>query len=410
MSADEDEDDGWDFCGDLFAPFPYYGNKRRMAAEVWLRLGDVPNYIEACAGGAGVLLGRPHKGRVETLNDASGQIQNVWRSIKYSPRATALAADWIVSELDLHSRHRTLVERVNRTFVERLRLDPKFHDPELAGWWIWGAALWIGGGWCAPPGGREGNPSLHRKRPATGGQGGRPHLGRGVHAEQLPRKRPTLSGHGDSPKLGHGVHAGKLSRPERGARQRPHLSSSTGVHSRLDLAAPKRQLPHLHGSSDGDGVGYGRGIHSSAIREDILGFFLALSSRLRRVRLPCGDAMRVLTPTVTTSHGVTGVFLDPPYGARAKRTGDLYAVDSLELAPRLREWALKHGNDKRYRIALCGYEGEFEMPSEWECVAWKSTGASKNAARERMWFSPHCIRPGRDVGQLEIVFGEGPPA
>lgn len=399
MSAIEDPDDERDFCGDLFAPFPYYGNKRKAAALVWLRFGDVPNYVEACAGGAGILLGRPHVGRIETLNDAAGQICNVWRSLKLSPRATARAADDIVSELDLHARHRMLVERVNRIFVERLRLDPKFHDPELAGWWVHGAALWIGGGWTAPAGGREGDPSRHRKRPATGGQGGRPHMGRGVHSEHLPRKRPALSGHGaaEYPKLGNGVHAEKLPRSE--WRQRPQLTSPAGVH--------KRRLPHLAGP-DAPAENGERGIYGSEIREDILGFFESIARRLRRVRLTCGDAMRVLTPAVGVSHGQTAYFLDPPYGEAAKRTADLYAVDSTELAPRLREWALKHGNDKRCRIALCGYEGELEMPSDWECVAWKSSGASKNADRERIWFSPHCIRPGRDVGQLDL-FGERPP-
>ena len=27
----------------LVAPFPYFGGKRRVAAEVWRRFGDVPN-------------------------------------------------------------------------------------------------------------------------------------------------------------------------------------------------------------------------------------------------------------------------------------------------------------------------------------------------------------------------------
>ncbi len=51
------------------------------------------------------------------------------------------------------------------------------------------------------------------------------------------------------------------------------------------------------------------------------------------------------------------------------------------------------------RIALCGYEGEHDMPASWACVPWKSRGGygsqqkdglNKNPARERLWFSPHC--------------------
>ena len=55
------------------------------------------------------------------------------------------------------------------------------------------------------------------------------------------------------------------------------------------------------------------------------------------------------------------------------------------------------------RIALCGYEGEHVMPASWECVAWKANGGyanqrtdqtqgQKNAGRERVWFSPNCLK------------------
>jgi hypothetical protein len=52
------------------------------------------------------------------------------------------------------------------------------------------------------------------------------------------------------------------------------------------------------------------------------------------------------------------------------------------------------------RIALCGYEGEHEMPPDWDCWAWKAHGglagrgnnaAKDNCNRERIWFSPHCV-------------------
>jgi hypothetical protein len=149
-------------------------------------------------------------------------------------------------------------------------------------------------------------------------------------------------------------------------------------------------VPHPQGC-DGSGVGYGRGIHSSAIREDILGFFRMVSARLRRVRIVCGDFARVLTPAVTISHGLTGIVLDPPYGDEAKRCLDLYACDGGDIAPRARAFALEHGDDPRYRIVLAGYEGEHDMPKSWRKVAWKSTGGSKNADRERLWLSPHCL-------------------
>ena len=391
---------------DLFAPFPYYGNKRRVAPIIWEALGDVPNYISCFGGALGELLARPahHTPKIETANDISGQITNTWRAIQLYPEDTARAADWIVSELDLHARHRELVERVNAEFVEQLRRSAKFCDPELAGWWIWGAGLWIGGGWCAPAGGREGDPSKQRKRPATGGQGGRPHMGRGVHQQSM--KRPQLSGNG-SARLGGGVHAETLGPKAPFEQNRhPRLRGREGTPA-IGTGVHQTKLPHLAGPmnpvrDDGTntGVGYGRGINSSEVREDILGFFRMLASRLRRVRIVCGDFERVLTPAVTVSHGLTGIFLDPPYGEDAKRCSDIYACDGLDIAPRARRFAIEHGDDPRYRIVLAGYEGEHDMPPGWRKVAWKSSGGSKNADRERLWFSPHCLGGAKSFGPL----------
>ena len=94
-----------------------------------------------------------------------------------------------------------------------------------------------------------------------------------------------------------------------------------------------------------------------------------------------------------------------------------YALDSGDVAHAVRDWALANGDNPLLRIALCGYEGEHVMPAEWECVAWKAHGgygAGKgnagdvNKHRERIWFSPACLRPGRDAGQLSM-FQEAAP-
>ena len=42
----------------LITPFPYFGGKLPVAELVWLRLGDVPNYIEPFFGTGAVLLNR----------------------------------------------------------------------------------------------------------------------------------------------------------------------------------------------------------------------------------------------------------------------------------------------------------------------------------------------------------------
>lgn len=127
------------------------------------------------------------------------------------------------------------------------------------------------------------------------------------------------------------------------------------------------------------------------------GVFDDLAARLQRVRITCGDWSRVLTPSVTTRHGLTGVVLDPPYDG--ERHGVKYAVGG-EVSADVRAWAIEHGNDPLLRIALCGYDGEHAMPAGWTVAAWKAQGGygsqgqgrgRENAAKERIWFSPHCL-------------------
>lgn len=149
-----------------------------------------------------------------------------------------------------------------------------------------------------------------------------------------------------------------------------------------------RKLPHL-----GDA---GRGEH-------IAEYFSSLSARLRDVRIACGEWDRVLSDTVTTKHGITGIFLDPPY-----TEGDLqYSAGGCGggVANAVREWAIANGDNEELRIALCGYEGEHAMPESWECVKWKARKgyqardeAIKDRGRERVWFSPHCLRFGLFAG------------
>jgi hypothetical protein len=134
-----------------------------------------------------------------------------------------------------------------------------------------------------------------------------------------------------------------------------------------------------------------------------MSYMRELAERLRRVRVCCGDWSRVCGPSPTVKLGITGVFLDPPYGDAAERAEALYSVDDLAVAAAAREWAIANGNNPYLRIALCGYEGEHSMPSSWECVAWKAHGGygsqgddggrgRGNAKKERIWFSPHCSR------------------
>jgi len=146
-----------------------------------------------------------------------------------------------------------------------------------------------------------------------------------------------------------------------------------------------RQLPHL-----GDA---GTGIHrqSAAIRE----WLEQLQARLRNVRICCGSWDRVVTPSVTTKHGLTGVFLDPPYATENEGT---YATNT-NVAHEVAQWAFANGDNPDFRIALCGYDGEHEAPKGWTVTAWKARKGYQKTDEdgkhtghlERIWLSPHCL-------------------
>ena len=149
-----------------------------------------------------------------------------------------------------------------------------------------------------------------------------------------------------------------------------------------------RKLPHVGNA--------GQGINRQG--EGVRAMFAELGERLRRVRVACGDFERVLGPTVTTRHGVTGVFLDPPYDAG---NHDPYSSSGAGVAARARDWAAANWWDPRLKIVLAGYSGEHD---ELEALGfrryeWKAAGGygaqgdgrgRANAHRERLWASPSC--------------------
>lgn len=140
----------------------------------------------------------------------------------------------------------------------------------------------------------------------------------------------------------------------------------------------RRQLPHV-----GD----------AGMGEFILEWFSSLSARLRDVRITCGDWSRVITPIVTTRHGKTAVFLDPPYDADI--TKGLYAQEG-SVSTEVRKWCLENGSNPDLRIILCGYANEHDMPG-WSIIDGKATNGgygnsagNQNHKRETLWLSPHC--------------------
>ena len=65
--------------------FPYFGGKRRAAADVWAALGTVDRYIEPFFGSGAVLLGAPVRPKSELVNDISHHVANLWRALQHDP-------------------------------------------------------------------------------------------------------------------------------------------------------------------------------------------------------------------------------------------------------------------------------------------------------------------------------------
>ena len=170
----------------------------------------------------------------------------------------------------------------------------------------------------------------------------------------------------------------------------------------------KRQLPHL-----GDA---GRGINrqlpdgSTARGEFIRAWMRELHQRLRDVRVTCGDWGRVVKDSITTRHGLTAVFLDPPY-----TKGDMdYSAGGMGqgIADDVRAWCAANGSNPKLRIVLCGHAGEHDALLEhgWHLRTWKAGGgyalreeAIANAKSETLWCSPHCV-PARGAAFNDGLF------
>jgi hypothetical protein len=257
------------------------------------------------------------------------------------PEEVAHHADWPVNEADLHARHLWLIGQ-RESLTARLMGEPSWCDPKSAGWWVWGCSAWIGSGWCSGDGPWQSVDGLLVKVDA----------GMGIN-----RQLPHLT-------LGRGIN-----------RKLPHVGNAgRGIN---------RKLPHV-----GDA---GRG-------EYIRQTFAELHGRLRDVRVACGDWTRVLGDSVLRAGTPCAVLLDPPYD-----DGEMdYSIGGRGIGADVREWCLANSARPGLRIALCGYEGDHEELEAhgWSVNAWKAKGgygggqgnqADANSARERIWFSPHCL-------------------
>lgn len=134
-------------------------------------------------------------------------------------------------------------------------------------------------------------------------------------------------------------------------------------------------IPHI--SNAGRGVGKRIDIHET---------FSMLTSRLRHVRVINGSWERCLNSNYGSS---VSFFFDPPYKGYEK------IYDKSPVASEVERWCHENGDNPKFRIALCGFDGDYDLPG-WEQVSWKRgagfRGSLKTANQERIWFSPHCLK------------------
>jgi hypothetical protein len=363
------------------APFPWFGGKSQAAPLVWSLLGDVDHFVEPFAGSLAVLLNRPHQCNrayySESCNDLDGFVCNAWRSLQFAPDATAAAASWPVVEADKSARQIALLRWRDAGALERLAGDAAWHDPVMAGWWLWAVAVQIGafsgdGPWTADP--------------ATG---------RIVKQARETTREPGVR------------------------RNRPHLSHNGRGVCNPTLREPgvSRDLPHLSGNGQGTATLREPGVGEEPVYHPITmprlrAWFGLLAARLRHVRVLNGDWSRLCTSGALKTlpvrqGGKAGVFLDPPYLGEGRAMG-LYAAENGAIAHAVRAWCIEHGSDPDLRIVLAGFAGEHDdlaqhgwRSHEWFADGWLTGGMGSQQHRERLWSSPHCLDPER-IGALPL--------
>jgi DNA adenine methylase len=310
----------------LPCPFPYFCGKSRIAGVVWELFGDAKNYVEPFAGSLAVLLNRP------SPFSGSETVNDVNCFLVNAWRAI-VAHPAELSELLIAPVSEVETEATHAALIRaepdlRTRLgEVEYCDLRLAAWWIKGANEWIGSGWCSGEGPWTWSSALRWKKRGDAGTG-------------INRKLPHL---GDA---GKGIN-----------RQLPHLGDAGAFASRRDFVAD---------------------------------WLSALRDRLCSVRIACGDWRRICGESVTTKHGSTAVFLDPPY----EGTEYVYGEEK-NISAECRQWCLDEGENLKLRIVIAGRGDEHDslLAQGWRKQGWSALrGYAKHEERkdEAIWCSPGC--------------------
>ena len=364
------------------APFPYYGGKSRIAAQVWEAFGKVDGYCEPFFGSGAVLLANPNPPVHEVICDLSPHIYNFWRAIQFDPIETAKWADSPNSHMDLHARHVWLVQwaRDNR---DKMWNDPDHYSAKAAGWYAWAVSSWIGGRFAAD------------KELDVKVQDARPHAKIG-------------SGQGIQQQTGRpGVEDGRPyvhSNAKRGVTQKPNVDDKRPV-THMNQGQGVQQMHTGNRDHQPDALPYdGSSLHP---------WFLWLHERLRLVTAFYRGWESGVSKIMTMHHEskakktplICGVFLDPPYLTSEGNRSDLYESDCQsdpdKAAHDSYEWAVEHGKQERFRIAYCCRRGDFPLPEGWSELVVSFAGVKKGERsdkhKDHIMLSPHCWTPPKQL-------------
>lgn len=289
----------------------------------------------------------------------------------------------LVHNCEQHAIHAMLTGQRSQ-LAARLEGDIEYYDAKVAGQWVWLMSMWIGHGVLS---------------------------GRGPWSVELDEEGYKVLVRNAKRDIEDGV-----------SRALPEMHSDRGVRSNIERKRLQSTAVGVRRQTTVQGVNRKRfqtHEHGVVRPVDLYDWFQALSDRFRDVYVLCGDWSRAVTPSVTTYHGTVAMFLDPPY-SDAERRGNLYGEDSFTVAHDVRKWCLENGDNPQMRTALCGYSGEHDELEDlgWERFEWKAVGGygnqakegskatgKANAAREVIWFSPHCLKPDDGNVQLSILDG-----
>jgi DNA adenine methylase len=159
----------------------------------------------------------------------------------------------------------------------------------------------------------------------------------------------------------------------------------------LECAAWYAWVQSARISTNGATIVLGRAAGVRRQDENLEKYFAKLADRLKNVVIHFGDWTRLANAAERLSQRAdSAILLDPPYDYSTNRQKNLYAHDSQDVSAYVRRWALARAKTHpKLRIALCGFEGEHEMPSSWEELPWWS---NYGRGKERIWFSPNCLK------------------